>query len=51
MSRKGAERGLIALLFGLALAETVLHEPVTTGMLGITVCVILCVVGARRFGR
>ncbi|TCM57272.1 EamA-like transporter family protein [Rhizobium sp. PP-F2F-G48] len=42
---------LLQPFFALALAATVLHEPVTTGMLGITVCVILCVVGARRFGR
>ena len=42
---------LLQPFFALALAATVLHEPVTAGMLGITVCVILCVFGARRFAR
>ncbi|TCQ04702.1 EamA-like transporter family protein [Rhizobium sp. PP-F2F-G36] len=42
---------LLQPFFALALAATLLHEPVTAGMLGITVCVILCVFGARRFGR
>lgn len=42
---------LLQPFFALALAATFLHEPVTAGMLGITVCVILCVFGARRFGR
>ncbi|MCD7110450.1 DMT family transporter [Rhizobium sp. DKSPLA3] len=42
---------LLQPFFALALAATLLHEPVTADMLGITVCVILCVFGARRFGR
>lgn len=42
---------LLQPFFALALAATVLHEPVTAGMLCITVCVILCVFGARRFAR
>ncbi|PYE28202.1 EamA-like transporter family protein [Rhizobium sp. PP-CC-3A-592] len=42
---------LLQPFFALALAAALLHEPVTAGMLGITVCVILCVFGARRFGR
>ena len=42
---------LLQPFFGLALAATLLHEPVTQMMLAITVAVILCVVGARRFAR
>jgi drug/metabolite transporter (DMT)-like permease len=42
---------LLQPFFGLALAATLLHEPVTWGMLGITVAVILCVAGAKRFSR
>ncbi|KQS74397.1 transporter [Rhizobium sp. Leaf384] len=42
---------LLQPFLALALAATLLHEPVTPGMLGMTVCVILCVIGARRFGR
>jgi drug/metabolite transporter (DMT)-like permease len=36
---------------GLALAATLLHEPVTWLMLAVTVCVIACVAGAKRFAR
>ena len=37
--------------WALALAATLLHEPVTWAMLGVTVGVIFCVAGARRFAR
>ena len=40
---------LLQPFFGLALAATLLHESVSIGMLGVTVAVILCVVGAKRF--
>lgn len=40
---------LLQPFFGLALAATLLGEPVSLGMLGVTVAVIGCVVGARRF--
>jgi drug/metabolite transporter (DMT)-like permease len=42
---------LLQPFFGLVLAATLLHEPVTGLMLAVTVAVILCVVGARRFAR
>jgi drug/metabolite transporter (DMT)-like permease len=42
---------LLQPFFGLALAATLLGEPVTWGMLAVTVAVILCVAGARRFAR
>lgn len=42
---------LLQPFFGLALAATVLHEAVTWLMLLVTVAVILCVFGARRFAR
>jgi drug/metabolite transporter (DMT)-like permease len=42
---------LLQPFFGLALAATLLHEPVSPGMLLVTVAVILCVAGARRFSR
>lgn len=42
---------LLQPFFGLALAATLLDENVSSGMLGVTVAVILCVVGARRFSR
>ena len=42
---------LLQPFFGLALAATLLHEQVSIGMLGVTVAVILCVVGARRFSK
>jgi drug/metabolite transporter (DMT)-like permease len=42
---------LLQPFFGLALAATLLHEHVSPGMLGVTVAVILCVAGAKRFAR
>lgn len=42
---------LLQPFFGLALAATLLHERVSMGMLAVTVAVILCVAGARRFSR
>lgn len=42
---------LLQPFFGLALAATLLHEKVSIGMLGITVGVILCVAGSRRFAK
>ncbi|EJM07352.1 DMT(drug/metabolite transporter) superfamily permease [Pseudomonas sp. GM102] len=42
---------LLQPFFGLALAATLLHEQVSLGMLGVTVAVILCVTGARKFSR
>ncbi len=42
---------LLQPFFGLALAATLLHEPVTWLMLAVTVAVILCVAGARKFAR
>jgi drug/metabolite transporter (DMT)-like permease len=42
---------LLQPFFGLALAATLLHEPVTWGMIGVTVAVILCVAGAKHFSR
>ncbi|MGE0749245.1 MAG: DMT family transporter [Variibacter sp.] len=42
---------LLQPFFGLALAATLLHEPVTAALLGVTVAVILCVAGARKFSR
>ena len=42
---------LLQPFFGLALAATLLHEPVTGLMLAVTVAVIACVAGARRFAR
>jgi drug/metabolite transporter (DMT)-like permease len=42
---------LLQPFFGLALAATLLHEQVSIGMLGVTVAVILCVAGARRFAK
>ena len=42
---------LLQPFFGLALAATLLHEHVSLGMLGVTVAVILCVAGARKFSR
>lgn len=42
---------LLQPFFGLALAATLLHETVTWLMLLVTVAVILCVFGARRFAR
>ena len=42
---------LLQPFFGLALAATFLHEHVTWGMLAVTVAVIACVFGARKFAR
>ncbi|MGC5700786.1 DMT family transporter [Pseudomonas sp. NFXW11] len=42
---------LLQPFFGLALAAGLLHEQVSLGMLGVTVAVILCVAGARRFAK
>ena len=42
---------LLQPFFGLALAATLLHEQVSIGMLAVTVAVILCVAGARKFAR
>lgn len=42
---------LLQPFFGLALAATLLHEAVSAGMLGVTVAVILCVAGAKRFAK
>lgn len=42
---------LLQPIFGLALAATLLHEEVSLGMLGITVGVIICVAGSKRFGK
>jgi drug/metabolite transporter (DMT)-like permease len=42
---------LLQPFFGLALAATLLHEPVSLGMLVVTVAVIACVAGARKFAR
>lgn len=41
---------LLQPFFGLALAWGLLHEPVTPAMLLVTVAVIACVAGARKFG-
>ena len=42
---------LLQPFFGLALAATLLHEQVSVGMLGVTLGVILCVTGAKKFAR
>ncbi|HWT59376.1 MAG TPA: DMT family transporter [Rhizobium sp.] len=42
---------LLQPFFGLALAATLLHESVTWSMLAVTVAVILCVAGAKKFAR
>ena len=42
---------LLQPFFGLALAATLLHEQVSLGMLGVTVAVILCVAGAKKFAK
>lgn len=41
---------LLQPFFGLALAGVLLGEPVTPLMLGVTVAVVACVAGARKFG-
>ena len=40
---------LLQPFFGLALAATLLHEPVSLLMVGVTVAVIACVAGSKRF--
>ena len=42
---------LLQPFFGLALAATLLHEQVSIGMLAVTVAVILCVAGAKKFAK
>jgi drug/metabolite transporter (DMT)-like permease len=42
---------LLQPFFGLALAATLLHEQVSPAMLVVTVAVILCVAGAKKFSR
>jgi drug/metabolite transporter (DMT)-like permease len=42
---------LLQPFMGLALAASLLHEKVSMGMLGVTVGVILCVAGTRKFAR
>ncbi|WDU64753.1 DMT family transporter [Pseudomonas poae] len=42
---------LLQPFFGLALAAGLLHEPVSLGMLLVTLAVIGCVAGAKRFAR
>ncbi|WP_297831787.1 DMT family transporter [Pseudomonas sp.] len=42
---------LLQPFFGLALAATLLHEHVSIAMLGVTIAVILCVVGAKKFSK
>lgn len=42
---------LLQPFFGLALAAWLLHEPVSWMMLAVTIAVIGCVAGARRFAR
>lgn len=42
---------LLQPFFGLGLAAYLLHEQVSLGMIGITIGVILCVVGTKRFAK
>ncbi|WP_085637626.1 MULTISPECIES: DMT family transporter [unclassified Pseudomonas] len=42
---------LLPPFFGLALAATLVHEQVSLGMLAVTLGVILCVAGAKKFAR
>lgn len=42
---------LLQPFFGLALAATLLHEQVSVAMAGVTVAVIVCVAGAKKFAR
>ncbi|SIQ82469.1 Permease of the drug/metabolite transporter (DMT) superfamily [Chryseobacterium sp. RU37D] len=42
---------LLQPFFGLALAAYFLHEPVSIGMVGITIGVILCVAGTKKFAN
>lgn len=42
---------LLQPFFGLGLAATLLHEQVSRAMVAVTLCVVLCVVGAKRFAK
>lgn len=42
---------LLQPFFGLALAAYLLHEEVSVGMVGITLGVILCVIGTKKFAK
>jgi drug/metabolite transporter (DMT)-like permease len=42
---------LLQPFFGLALAATLLHEQVSMGMLGVTLGVIFCVAGSKKFAK
>ena len=42
---------LLQPFFGLALAASLLHEQVSVYMLAVTIGVILCVAGSKRFAR
>ena len=42
---------LLQPFFGLGLAAALLHETVSPLMLNVTLGVILCVIGSRKFGR
>ncbi|AXY73349.1 DMT family transporter [Paraflavitalea soli] len=42
---------LLQPFLGLALAATLLHETVSLGMLSVTIGVILCVAGSKKFGK
>ncbi|MDR6525205.1 drug/metabolite transporter (DMT)-like permease [Chryseobacterium rhizosphaerae] len=42
---------LLQPFFGLALAAWLLHEQVSIGMLGVTIGVILCVAGTKKFAK
>ena len=42
---------LLQPFFGLALAAWLLHEPVSVAMIGVTLVVVLCVAGAKRFSK
>jgi drug/metabolite transporter (DMT)-like permease len=42
---------LLQPFFGLALAASLLHEQVSAGMLVITIGVVLCVAGSRKFAK
>ena len=42
---------LLQPFFGLTLAATLLHEQVSSAMIGVTVAVILCVAAAKKFAQ
>lgn len=42
---------LLQPFFGLALAATLLHETVSLSMLGVTIGIILCVAGSKKFAK